>query len=218
MMMRNPILLYMWGTFSLMIIACGPQPTAETSSDQARYPLPKMGAAKITDSGDTIPYQIPAFGFVDQDSNLITEALVDDKIYVVDFFFTTCPTICPKMSQQMVRVHDEFLEEDRVVLISHTIDPGHDTVEVLKAYAEALDVTTERWHMVTGEQDSLYNMARYYMVPAQEDADAPGGYIHSGAFILLDGNRHVRGFYDGTKPEEVDEMMEDMRWLLSQPG
>jgi protein SCO1 len=214
-MTTNRFFIWTVNLLTLLTIACGPKPAAETSAEQPRYPLPKMGPSEITEGGDTIPYRIPSFGFVDQDSTLITEAQVKDKVYVVDFFFTTCPTICPKMSQQMVRVHDEFLDEDQVVLISHTIDPKHDTVAVLKAYAEALDITTKRWHMVTGEQDSLYNMARYYMVPAQEDADAPGGYIHSGAFILLDGERYIRGFYDGTKPDEVDEMIEDIRWLLA---
>lgn len=198
----------------LWLTACQDRSPAETQ-DTPRYPLPKMGPSDVSEAGDTSFYQVPPFGFVDQDSQLITDELVADKVHVVDFFFVNCPTICPKMSQQMLRVHDAFLEEERVALLSHTIDPAHDTVAVLHAYAEALAVESRRWHMLTGNQDSLYNMARAYMVPAQEDPEAPGGYIHSGAFILLDGERRIRGFYDGTKPEEVDEMMEDMRWLLA---
>jgi protein SCO1/2 len=201
----------LWG-----LVACQPE-SAQSEPPTKSYPLPKMGPWEVSEAGDTIYYQVPGFGFVDQDSNLITDEMLQGKVYVVDFFFTTCPTICPKMSQQMVRVHDDFLTEDRLVLISHTIDPAHDSVATLKAYAEALEVQTNRWHLVTGDKDSLYNMARYYMVPAQADESAPGGFIHSGAFILMDGERHVRGFYDGTKPEEVDQLMTDIRWLLAEP-
>jgi len=175
-----------------------------------------MGRHEVDAAGDTVYYRIPDFQFVDQDSNLVSAETVKDKIYVTDFFFTTCPSICPKMSQQMVRLHDEFKDDPEVVLISHTIDPAYDSVAVLREYAQALGVDSDKWHLVTGEKDSIYYMARQYMVSAVEDENAPGGFMHSGAFVLLDPNRHIRGYYDGTQPEEVDQLMTDMRKLMAQ--
>lgn len=187
-----------------------------TSCEEANITtsLPIMGMKEVGASGDTLYHSIPNFSLLDQDSSLITEEAIAGKIYVADFFFTSCPTICPKMSQQMLRLHDSLLTEDRVILLSHTIDPVHDSVAVLKAYAEALGVESKRWHMLTGDQDIIYDLGAEYMVPVAEDPDAPGGFLHSGAFILLDEERRVRGYYDGTIPQKVDELMQDIRFLL----
>lgn len=179
--------------------------------------LPILGMKDISSAGDTIYHHIPEFNLLDQDSSIITEKIVEGKIYVSDFFFTYCPSICPKMAQQMIRLHDHFLEEDRVVLLSHTVDPDHDTVAVLKEYSDALGVQSSKWHMLTGDKDHIYQLATEYMVSAAEDPDAPGGYIHSGAFILLDEERRVRGYYDGTKPHKVDELLTDIELLLQSP-
>ncbi|MEM7375287.1 MAG: SCO family protein [Bacteroidota bacterium] len=176
--------------------------------------LPVLGVKKVSDTGDTLYHTIPSFRLLDQDSSLITEEVVAGKIYVSDFFFTYCPSICPKMSQQMLRLHDHFLEEEQVVLLSHTVDPDYDTVAVLKEYADALGVNSSKWHLLTGDRDHIYELAAEYMVSAAEDPEAPGGFIHSGAFILLDGQRRVRGYYDGTKPEKVDNLLNDIDLLL----
>jgi protein SCO1/2 len=101
-----------------------------------------------------------------------------------------------------------------VMILSHTIDPEHDTREVLKEFADRLEITGTRWHFLTGEKDSIYLMAERYMISAQEDPSAPGGFAHSGAFVLLDGERRIRGYYDGTNPQAVDTLMADMRFLL----
>ena len=165
---------------------------------------------------DSVDYTIPAFQFVDQDSNVITEAFIRDKITVADFFFTTCPDICPRMSQQMLRLHDSFQDEPDVVLISHTLDPDHDTVATLKAYAKALDAHTEKWHMLTTEdEDYVYEVCRNYLLSASPEESVMGGILHSGKFVLLDRKSRIRGFYEGTNPEEVDQLIEDIKGLLN---
>lgn len=147
------------------------------------------------------------FQFVNQDSSAITEKDVLGKIHVTDFFFTTCPTICPVMKTQMLRVYETYQNADDFLLLSHTIDPKHDTVGVLNDYAKGLGISSNKWHLLTGEKDAIYEMAETYMVVAEEDERAPGGFIHSGAFMLLDKKRQVRGIFDGTKEEEVDKLI-----------
>ncbi|RMG59729.1 MAG: SCO family protein [Bacteroidetes bacterium] len=202
--------------FFLSILFLGSLLGACTPKTQG--PLPIMGERTVSPSGDTLFHTIPDFTFVDQDSNRVTAATFADKVYVADFFFTTCPSICPKMSQQMVRLHDAFIDRPEVVLLSHSIDPTHDTVAVLREYAQALAVKSHKWHLVTGDEDDIYDMARAYMVSAMRDENAPGGYVHSGAFILVDKDRRIRGYYDGTKTEEVDQLMADIDRLLAEYG
>lgn len=165
---------------------------------------------------DTVFTPVKAFHFTDQDSNAVTEKTVTGKVYVADFFFTSCPTICPKMKQQMLRVQEAFANEDGLVILSHSIDPERDSVGRLKNYADKLGVKSDKWHMLTGERDSIYGMARHYMIAAQEDKLAPGGFAHSGAFLLVDRERFIRGIYDGTSPEEVDDLIKDIEWLLTE--
>lgn len=168
---------------------------------------------------DTIYHTIPEFTFFDQDSLAVTLASFDDKIYIADFFFGTCPTICPIMKQQMLRVYDRFKDNPEFGILSHTIDPAHDTVAYLKDFSMRLGVPDSKvWKFVTGDQDEIYRIgsAEGYLVPVGEDADAPGGFIHSGAFILIDKEKRIRGLYDGTKPIEVDALMNDIPKLLAE--
>lgn len=157
-----------------------------------------------------------SFQFVNQDSQFVNNASFENKIYVTDFFFTSCPTICPKMKSQMILLHDEFKERDDFLLLSHTIDTRHDSVAVLREYAERLGVESENWHFVTGVRDEIYEIAKKYMVSAGEDESAPGGYIHSGAFILIDKQNQIRGYYDGTVAEETQELITDIKRLLDE--
>ncbi|MGB0525919.1 MAG: SCO family protein [Flammeovirgaceae bacterium] len=155
------------------------------------------------------------FEFINQDGERINEQLVKNKIYVTDFFFTTCPTICPKMKAQMLRVHEKFKDRTDVILLSHSIDPK-DSVEVLRDYAARLEVKSEDWQFVTGDRNQIFSMAKAYMITAGVDANAPGGYIHSGALVLLDKKRRVRGYYDGTKAEETDDLIRDINRILNE--
>jgi protein SCO1/2 len=165
---------------------------------------------------DTIPHTIADFKFVNQDSAIITNDTFDDKIYVADFFFTSCPTICPVMKKEMLRVYNKYQNEDDFAILSHSIDPAYDTVALLADFAEKLGVSSDTWHFVTGDQDSIYYIGETsYMVVADEDPSAPGGFIHSGAFLLIDKERQIRGVYDGTVTEQVDLLISDIDRLLS---
>ena len=199
------------GALALMMFsACGdPSPAA---TDQA---LPILGNRDIVD-GDTVYHQIPDFSFIDQDSNVVNNATFADKVYIVDFFFTTCPSICPTVTKQMLRLYERFEQEDRVKLLAHTIDIRHDSVPVLKRYAEKIHVSSNKWHFVTGDEEKIYDMADDYFIAAQKDPDAPGGFDHSGRIILVDQNRHVRSFCEGTDPDDVTRFMNDVQKLLDE--
>ncbi len=184
---------------------------------QQEKKLPFLGPKEIGKQGDTLYHKIPDFKFLNQDSLWISEKNMAGKIYVADFFFTTCPTICPKMKTQLLRIYDKFAEDDRVRILSHTIDPEYDGVRVLKEYAKKLNITSPRWNLLTGKKSDIYRLGeKSYMVTTQEDANEVGGFVHSGAFILVDQNRHVRGIYDGTKEEDVNHLIEDMTLLLKE--
>jgi len=177
--------------------------------------LPILGNHDIDPAtGDTTLHTIPAFSFVNQDSRQVTNQTFTGKVYIADFFFTSCPTICPKVKQQMLRIYDRYADDDRLLLLSHTIDVKRDTVGRLKEYAGGLNVSSDKWHFVTGNKDEIYDIAEDYLSIAREDPDAPGGFDHSGWLILLDQNGHIRSFANGTIPEKVDELMEDIDWLL----
>ncbi len=172
---------------------------------------------KIFEENDTIYHTIEDFRLVDQDSSWVTNATFNNQVYVSDFFFTSCPTICPKMKQQMLRVYEKFENNDQVAILSHTIDPTHDTVAVLKDYATKLGIKSSKWKFVTGDQDYIYDLGeKSYMVMADEDPNAAGGFIHSGAFLLVDKDRRIRGVYDGTVDEQVDVLLTDIDKLLKE--
>lgn len=195
-----------------VVTACAPS-TGQTSDT-----LPIMGRRYYDEAiQDTIYHTVGHFSFVNQDSVSVTPSTFDGKIYVADFFFTSCPTICPVMKKQMLRVYDEFKDNEEVAILSHTIDPEYDTVGLLHDYAERLGVESPAWQFVTGEKDSIYSIAlKSYMVTADEEEAAPGGFIHSGAFILVDKEKRIRGMYDGTIPEQVEVMINDMHHLLEE--
>ncbi len=166
---------------------------------------------------DTLYHRIPDFAFVNQLGDTVTQKNVEGKIYVTDFFFTTCPTICPVMKKQMVKVYDKFKGNDQVMILSHTIDPEHDTPQVLKTFAADLGIEGTQWQFLTGPKEKIYEIGQgSYLVTAKEDAEAEGGYIHSGAFILIDKEHRVRGMYDGTTEEGTEKLMKDIDILLSE--
>ena len=169
---------------------------------------------KMTEAVNKAP--LPAFKFTNQDGKAITQSDVKGKIHVMDFFFTSCPTICPKMKANMLTVYEEYEKEDRLVLVSHSIATRHDSVPVLKEYAERMEVSAPRWNFVTGEKEDILGMAKAYMVAAMEDTTAPGGYAHSGAMILLDTERNIRGYYDGTSESETKILIQDIARLLDE--
>src|SRR5690606_32852331 len=120
--------------------------------------LPILGRKEARAPGDTIYHTIADYSFVNQDSIIVTPETFDNKVYVADFFFTSCPTICPVMKSQMLRVYEAFEDEDQVKFLSHTIDPTYDTVALLKDYAERLGVDNDKWHFVTGDKEDIYEI------------------------------------------------------------
>jgi protein SCO1/2 len=194
------------------------------SCDSGKKKLPILGerdwTTRIVDGKevvDTIYNTIPAFKFVNQNGDTITEKNTSGKIYIADFFFTTCPTICPVMKRQMVKVYQEFKDNPDVMIISHTIDPDHDTPKVLNQFAADLGVSGNQWQFLTGPKEKIYEIGeRSYMSAAREDSTAEGGFIHSGAFVLVDKEKHVRGMYDGTTEEGTERLISDIKTLLEE--
>lgn len=190
----------------LSILALGLLMACEPAAIPIDEPLPILGN-RVVEQGDTIYHTVPDFTFVNQDSQFVTNETFANKAYVVDFFFTSCPTICPKVKKQMLRLYDRYEGENELRFLSHSIDVKRDTVGRLKTYAEGLDIETERWHLVTGDKSAIYDIADDYFSTAIEDPDAPGGFDHSGLLILVDPQGRVRAFCDGTNEEEVNQFM-----------
>lgn len=183
---------------------------------QVEERLPVFGEREVVGT-DTVYHTIGDFAFVNQDSVTITGESFRDKIYVADFFFTSCRTICPKMKTQMLRVYDSIQDDADVMILSHTIDPEYDTVALLHDFADRLGVSSDKWHFVTGDQEKIYEIAQTsYFTTALEDSNEPDGFIHSGAFLLIDKDKRIRGKYDGTKEEDVNRLLKDIRRLQSE--
>jgi len=175
--------------------------------------LPILGERGVNGI-DTIYHVIAPFQFVDQDSMMITNATFKDKIYIADFFFTSCRTICPVMKTQMLRVYEKTKAMPDVLILSHTIDPEFDTVALLHDFADRLGVESRYWHFVTGKKDSIYKIAQTsYFATAMEAKEEPDGFIHSGAFLLIDKKGRIRGKYDGTQEKDVDRLIIDIEQL-----
>lgn len=166
---------------------------------------------------DTIFHTIPGFSFTDQDGNTVTEKNFENAVYVTDFFFTTCHSICPIMSTQMERVTRKFQGNAEVKFLSHTVDPEIDTVEQLKRYAIKHNADSKQWMMVTGEKTKLYEIARQgYLLDAQEGNGGPDDFIHTQNFALIDKEKRIRGYYDGTDSLEIDQLIKDIDLLLKE--
>ncbi|MGB0390168.1 MAG: SCO family protein [Salibacteraceae bacterium] len=190
---------------------------------QEKTEIPVYGSKEIlttNEAGEEIientTLKIDEFEVMNQDSNIVTAANFKNKIYVVDFFFTHCPTICPVMTKNMSKVYDTFSEDNEVLFLSHTIDIKNDSVPQLKKYANKIGISSEKWHMVTADKKVIYDLAKQYMVSAEEDPNSPGGYMHSGAFILMDGQHRIRGYYDGTLEEDTDQIIADIKVLKNE--
>jgi len=187
-----------------------------TACERKAEKLPVFGKTRIV-GNDTLHSTIRPFSFVNQDSIIITEETFNGKIYVTDFIFLSCQGICPVMTQQLKRVYDLYASNPHIYFLSHSIDPANDTIPRLKAYADDLGIDHSKWSFVTGDRDSIFSMASdSYFATAFADSTAPGGFIHSGVFLLIDTAKQIRGAYDGTNSEEVDRLMEDMKILLAE--
>jgi protein SCO1 len=168
---------------------------------------------------DTIYYTVPPFSFIDQFGRTITDADVAGKIRVVDFFFTRCTTICPRMSVQMQQLQLKLNDKafDDVVFLSHTVDPEHDTPEVLEGYARKLQADTARWKFLTGSAPDIYRMGNAgYLLSALEDSADVERFVHDSRFVLVDKDGHIRGYYEGTEAEGMNALAADLKMILKE--
>jgi len=195
-----------------LAISCGSP--SEKTSEVAELPI--LGERYVDDNQDTVYHSIAYFAFVNQVGDTIRKEDMAGKIYVADFFFTTCPTICPVMKKEMLRVYEQFKGEPNFRILSHSIDPTHDTQAVLKDYAEKLGVPdAATWNFLTGDQEKIFEIGQTsYLTTTMADDMEPGGFLHSGAFLLVDQQGRIRGVYDGTKTEQVDRLLADIPKLL----
>jgi protein SCO1 len=166
---------------------------------------------------DTTFHTIQNFSFTDQNGRTITQNNLDNSVYVADFFFTTCHSICPVMSTQMQRIAEKFKGNSEVKFLSHTVDPEIDTVEQLKRYAIEHHADENQWMLVTGDKKALYDIARTgYLLDASIGDGGPDDFIHTQNFALIDKDKRIRGYYDGTNTTEVDQLIKDIDLLLAE--
>lgn len=162
-------------------------------------------------------HRVGSFSLTDQNGKNITEKDFKDKIYITDFFFVTCPTICPKMATQMQRVYLEFKDNDNILFLSHTVMPEKDSVPILKEYANKLEVNGNKWKFVTGDKKQIYNLARKtYFAAISEGDGGPDDFVHTENFVLVDKEKRLRGFYDGTSEKDADRLIKDIYTLLEE--
>lgn len=178
--------------------------------------LPVYGNKKVlnVETSDTIYHTINPFLFKNQYNENVTEQTTKSKIYVADFFFVSCQSICPQMSSMLVNVQKAFDKDDSVLILSHTVNPMHDTIEVLNGYAQQYGATKNKWHFLTGNKKEIYDLAKNsYLVNAFEDDGSPEGFLHTELFVLVDPERRIRGYYDGTDSVAVSKLIEDIKLL-----
>ncbi|MBX7093533.1 MAG: SCO family protein [Flavobacteriales bacterium] len=192
----------------LLFFAC-------SSAEKNKSGLPHLGFHEVDPNhpGDTIYHTVPPFAFMDQHGEMISNENVKGKIYLANFFFTSCPTICPKMMSQLKRVH-KLTEDSEIIILSHSIDPKRDSVERLKKYADDNGITSPNWHLLTGDGEEIYTLGMEgYNLSAMEDSTADGGYLHSEMVVLVDKEGHLRGMYEGTETKAMDRLLEDLKKL-----
>jgi protein SCO1 len=175
--------------------------------------LPVYGPATEV-NGEYIEHTIPNFEMLNQSGRKVSLGEIEGHVAVVNFFFTSCPTICPKMMRNMQRVQELYLDDDNVSLLSFTVDPKRDTPSKLKAYAEKYHIVESKWSLLTGDKKEIYSLARngFYLTASQGD----GGdydFIHSENLVLIDRQKRLRGYYEGTDTDAVDQLINDIAKL-----
>lgn len=158
-------------------------------------------------------HKISDFSLTNQNGETVTQNKFDNKIYVADFFFTTCQSICPIMTKNMKEIQDKLIKDSEVLLLSHTVFPEIDSVEVLKKYAIENDVIDSKWDLVTGDKKQIYDLARKSYLAAKDNSFGEYEMIHTENFVLIDKKKQIRGFYDGTNNEEIDRLYKDIKIL-----
>ena len=203
----------------MALFSCGDEPE-QTTSRVATLPFYQEATFTpqwiATDDRalDTF-HRISPFTLVDQEGDTITRQTFAGKIYVADFFFTACPGICPKMTDNMSELQDEFLNDEDVLLLSHSVTPKYDSVAVLKSYAERKGVVSDKWHLVTGDQQEIYRLGRndYFVEENLGLEKAEDDFLHTENFVLVDKHSHIRGIYNGLNTAAIRQLIADVRTL-----
>jgi protein SCO1/2 len=196
--------------------------TLLTGCTEAPQRLPILGERDVRPNpnggpADTIFATAPVFRLTNQVGQRVTNQTFAGKAYITDFFFATCPGICPKMQGELLKVYQKFGQDPRVGFLSITIDPAHDSLPVLRDYAQRLGVQDARnWHFTTTDKDTVFTLARSLFTAAQPDAEAPGGFAHNGTFALVDDQGHIRGLYDSLNKQEVERLFRELPMLLAE--
>ncbi|MDF9799313.1 protein SCO1/2 [Catalinimonas alkaloidigena] len=205
----------------VVLASCNNSSKQETSSVDV---LPYYDEATFTpkwyDSEGLVPqdfHKIPEFSLINQLGDSVSEKLLDGKITIVDFFFTSCPGICPKMTGNMTLVQEEFLNDDHIMILSHSVTPEHDSVSVLKDYAIEKGVVDGKWHLLTGDRKEIYMLGRseYFVEEDLGLVKSPDDFLHTENFILVDANRHIRGIYNGLNKTAINQLIADIKTLES---
>jgi protein SCO1/2 len=195
---------------SLFLFAC--QPAVE----EKKFLLPIIGEKHLSNT-DTIYHSVGNFTLTNQFGEPVSEQTVKNKIYVADFFFATCQSICPQMSKNMVDVQKAFEKDEDFLILSHTVNPLHDTVDVLNKYGISYNAKKGKWHFLTGDKKDIYQLAQHdYLVNALEDDGTEEGFIHSEFFLLIDKLGRIRGVYDGTDKVQVNKLIGDIKLLKTE--
>lgn len=205
-----------------------------TAEDNFFVPLDYVGPKEVvstvdadgTEVFDTSYYSIPEWQFTTQDDSLINSAHLKGKIYVASFFFASCPSICPAMNFNVKQVQDRFTGFEDFRIVSFTVDPKHDTVEVLKAYERKMGAIPGRWYFLTGDEKAIYKTAADYFQSAMPDSLAEGGFLHSENLVLIDWEGRIRSrkddfgnikaVYNGLSPVEINELKDDIKVLIAE--
>ncbi|MHB8402611.1 MAG: SCO family protein [Bacteroidia bacterium] len=201
---------FLLGVF--VLFSCGQKKAAEK-----KLLLPVYGEKTVSAAGDTIYHSIKDFSLLNQYKEIVSQEITKNKIYVANFFFATCDNICPTMNHQLIRVQQAEKDNPDFLLLSHTVNPMHDTAEVLLEYAGKYGAIKNKWHFLTGEKKVIYNIAKQdYLVNAVQDDGTPEGFIHSEALLLVDKQHRIRGIYDGTDSLQVNKLISDITILKTE--
>lgn len=194
--------------------------TLKSPKEKLRVFQPDMVNAELVDT--TVQYirkyhKIADFELYNQNGDTITQDFYEGKIYIADFFFTTCLTICPIMTDNMLKIQDRIKDDPEILLLSHTVIPQADSIPVLKQYALEKGIDDSKWNLVTGDKQQIYNLARKSYLATKTDGDGgPYDMIHTENFVLIDKEKRIRGFYDGTQPKAIEELMADIKILKAE--
>ncbi|PMD95360.1 SCO family protein [Siphonobacter sp. BAB-5405] len=218
LMLVIPVLFFLWIRFGGVNHYSLPRyfPLRDTLTNQVIIKKNGPNKAWWEPEQDTLYHTIPAFHLLNQDSTWVNQDLLKGKIVVADFFFSRCPTICPKMATQLNRIQDVFINNPNVLIVSHSIDPTHDTPSVLRSYGKRYDAEPGKWVFLTGDKPQIYQLAiKGYKLAVQDDnAQTADAFTHDSKLVLVDKEGVIRGYYDGEDKEEIDRLILEIRVLL----